>query len=70
MEQAAEPALPGEEGEADADPEHLRALLADTADLAAILDLDGKVRYLNRAGRRLLVLPMEVLTAHRDAPSI
>ena len=39
------------------DPEHLRALLADTVDLAAILDLDGKVRYLNRAGHRLLALP-------------
>ncbi|MGH9276414.1 MAG: putative bifunctional diguanylate cyclase/phosphodiesterase [Acidimicrobiales bacterium] len=38
------------------DPEHLRALLADTVDLAAVLELDGKVRYLNRAGHRLLAL--------------
>jgi diguanylate cyclase (GGDEF)-like protein len=53
---------------ADAEPEELpeldllRALLADTVDLAAVLELDGKLRYLNRAGRRLLAL-------HRDAPT-
>ena len=42
------------------DPEHLRALLADTVDLAAILELDGKLCYLNRAGHRLLALPADV----------
>ena len=56
MSQAAEPALPGGQREPDLDPEHLRALLADTADLAAVLDADGHLSYLNRAGRRLLVL--------------
>jgi diguanylate cyclase (GGDEF)-like protein len=60
MSQAAEPALPGGHREAHVDAEHLRALLADTADMAAVLDAEGRVGYLNRAGRRLLVLPAEV----------
>ena len=59
MSQAAEPALPGEQRGADLDAEHLRALLADTTDLAAVLDAEGHVLYLNRAGRRLLVLGAE-----------
>ena len=59
MSQAAEPALPGEQRGADLDAEHLRALLADTTDLAAVLDAEGRVLYLNRAGRRLLVLGTE-----------
>ncbi|MFL6205505.1 MAG: putative bifunctional diguanylate cyclase/phosphodiesterase [Acidimicrobiales bacterium] len=60
MSQAADPALPGEQRGADVDAEHLRALLADTADLAAVLDAEGQLRYLNRAGRRLLVLSTEL----------
>jgi diguanylate cyclase (GGDEF)-like protein len=59
MSQAAEPALPGGQRGAGIDAEHLRALLADTTDLAAVLDADGGVLYLNRAGRRLLVLGAE-----------
>ncbi len=62
MEQAADPATPGGGRDVDADASHLRALLADTADMAAVVEPDGKLRYLNRAGRRLLVLPMEVVT--------
>ncbi len=42
----------------------LRALLADTTDMAAVLDADGTVRYVNRAGRRLLVLPAESSVDH------
>jgi diguanylate cyclase (GGDEF)-like protein len=56
----AEPALPGGHREAHVDAEHLRALLADTADMAAVLDPEGRVGYLNRAGRRLLVLSADV----------
>ena len=56
----AEPALPGGQREAHVEAEHLRALLADTADMAAVLDPEGRVGYLNRAGRRLLVLPADV----------
>jgi diguanylate cyclase (GGDEF)-like protein len=41
-------------------PAHVRALLADLGDLAAVLDLDGTVRYLNRAGQRLLNLHPDV----------
>jgi diguanylate cyclase (GGDEF)-like protein len=55
----ADPAVPGEHRGAEVDAEHLRALLADTADLAAVLDAEGHLRYLNRAGRRLLVLGAE-----------
>ncbi len=58
MVQAAEPALPGED-RGVGDVELMRALLADTADMAAVLDLDGRLRYLNRAGRRLMVLPVD-----------
>jgi diguanylate cyclase (GGDEF)-like protein len=61
MSQAADPALPGEQRGVDVDAEHLRALLADTADLAAVLDAEGHLRYLNRAGRRLLVLSSELV---------
>jgi diguanylate cyclase (GGDEF)-like protein/PAS domain S-box-containing protein len=67
MAQAAEPALPGGEHEPDADAGHLRALLADTADMAAVVEPDGSLLYLNRAGRRLLVLPVEVLTRSLSA---
>jgi diguanylate cyclase (GGDEF)-like protein len=61
MTQASDPALAGA-ADQDGIPElaHLRALLADTVDLAAVLELDGKLRYLNRAGRRLLGLGSEV----------
>jgi diguanylate cyclase (GGDEF)-like protein len=58
MVHAADPAVP-EGPQREADTAHLRALLADTSDLAAVLDADGRVRYLNRAGRRLLVLPAD-----------
>jgi diguanylate cyclase (GGDEF)-like protein len=56
MTQSAEPALPAGAGddERTVDSTALRALLADTSDLAAVLEVDGRVRYLNRAGRRLL----------------
>jgi diguanylate cyclase (GGDEF)-like protein len=61
MTQASEPAPPaGSEQDLTVDPEHLRALLGDTVDLAAVLQLDGKLRYLNRAGRRLLALDPDV----------
>ena len=56
----ADPASPGEQRGVEVDAEHLRALLADTTDLAAVLDAEGKLRYLNRAGRRLLVLSTEL----------
>ncbi len=40
--------------------ELLRGLLADIADMAAVLDIDGLVvHYLNRGGRRMLVLPAD-----------
>jgi len=67
MVQAAEPALPGPHPQTDADAEHLRALLEDTGDMAAVLEGDGRLRYLNRAGRRLLVLPAEVTTRSLSA---
>ena len=60
MSQAADPALPGGQRGPDVDAEHLRALLADTADLAAVLDAEGHLLYLNRAGRRLLVLTSDL----------
>ncbi|HEX4866091.1 MAG TPA: diguanylate cyclase, partial [Acidimicrobiales bacterium] len=57
MTQAFEPALAGAADEdAPLAPEHLRALLADIVDLAAVVEPDGSVCYLNRAGRRLLGL--------------
>src|SRR5688572_32899270 len=59
MSHAADPASPGEQRGVEVDAEHLRALLADTTDLAAVLDAEGRVSYLNRAGRRLLVLGSE-----------
>jgi diguanylate cyclase (GGDEF)-like protein len=45
------------------DDAHVRALLADSVDLAAVLELDGDICYLNRAGRRLLGLPPTVDTS-------
>jgi diguanylate cyclase (GGDEF)-like protein len=61
MTQAADPAPSGAPGhDRPPDAAHLRALLADTLDLAAVLDPDGKLRYLNRAGRRLLALHPDV----------
>ena len=60
MSHAADPALPGGQRGVEVDAEHLRALLADTADLAAVLDSEGHLRYLNRAGRRLLVLSSDL----------
>ena len=59
MAQATEPAVPGEESETATGIALLRGLLDDTADMAAVLDLDGRLRYLNRGGRRLLVLPVD-----------
>ncbi|MGQ0430889.1 MAG: putative bifunctional diguanylate cyclase/phosphodiesterase [Microthrixaceae bacterium] len=57
MDQAREPVVTGEAGhELLPELEHLRALLADTADLAAVADLDGTLRFMNRAGYRLLAL--------------
>jgi diguanylate cyclase (GGDEF)-like protein len=60
MTQASDPAVAGgSEHDELPELEHLRALLADSVDLAAVLELDGKLRYLNRAGRRLLALHPE-----------
>src|SRR3546814_19204002 len=59
MTQRADPAPSGETQQPAVDAAtgvHLRALLKDTLDLAAILDRDGSLRYLNGGGRRLLVL--------------
>ncbi|MGV3759235.1 MAG: putative bifunctional diguanylate cyclase/phosphodiesterase [Actinomycetota bacterium] len=36
------------------EPDHLIALLEDSIDLAAVIEWNGDVRYLNRAGRRML----------------
>lgn len=36
------------------EPAHLSALLEDSIDLAAVIEWNGAVRYLNRAGRRML----------------
>jgi len=60
MTQASESAIAadGEQEELPA-PDHLRALLADLADLAAVLEVDGRFLFLNRAGRRLLALDPE-----------
>src|SRR3546814_16498657 len=59
MEHGADPA-PSEDTQQPAverDPGvHLRALLEDRIDLAAILERDGSLRYVNGGGRRLLVL--------------
>jgi diguanylate cyclase (GGDEF)-like protein len=60
MTQASDPALAGAAEDELPSPTHLRALLADTVDLAAVLELDGKLRFLNRAGRRLLGLAGDV----------
>ena len=62
MTQAPDPIAAEPEPEELPELDVLRALLADTVDLAAVLELDGKLGYLNRAGRRLLAL-------HRDAPT-
>lgn len=62
MTQAPDPIATEPEPEELPELDVLRALLADTVDLAAVLEPDGKLGYLNRAGRRLLAL-------HRDAPT-
>ncbi|MEO7836940.1 MAG: PAS domain-containing protein, partial [Acidimicrobiales bacterium] len=62
MSQAAEPASPGGQREVTVEVEALRALLADTSDMAVVLDADGRLGYLNRAGHRLLGLPPEATT--------
>jgi diguanylate cyclase (GGDEF)-like protein len=63
MTQASEPALQGDvEVGRPVAAKHLRALLSDTVDLAAVLELNGQIEYLNRAGLRLLAL-------HADAPT-
>ena len=49
------------------EPTHLRALLDDASDLAAILGADGKLRYLNRAGRRMLGVPPDASAWTLDA---
>ncbi len=55
MTQATDPVITGtSEPDVDPAPDHVRALLADLADLAAVINPDGSLRYLNRAGRRLL----------------
>jgi diguanylate cyclase (GGDEF)-like protein len=46
--------------EPDVDPALLHALLADMTDLAAVIDPDGRLSFLNPAGRRLLLLHAEV----------
>jgi diguanylate cyclase (GGDEF)-like protein len=60
-----------------ADAELLGALLDDSGELAAILDRDGRLRWLNPAGRRLLALgpddplpadPIWALVADVDRP--
>src|SRR3546814_19266165 len=59
MTQRADPAPAGETQQPVVDAAtgvHLRALLEDTLDLAAILDRNGSLRFLNGGGRSLLVL--------------
>ncbi|MFP5255965.1 MAG: putative bifunctional diguanylate cyclase/phosphodiesterase [Acidimicrobiia bacterium] len=41
-------------GASPVEPAHLAALLEDSIDLAAVIEWNGAVRYLNRAGRRML----------------
>ena len=65
MDQASEPALASPiDQELTPELGHLRALLSDTADLAAVADLSGALRYMNRAGRRLLSLLPSVAIDH------
>ena len=59
MAQSTDPAARSFRRDDLAEPEHLRALLADSVDLAAVLGFDGQLRYLNRAGRRLLAMHPE-----------
>jgi diguanylate cyclase (GGDEF)-like protein len=66
MTQSAEPALPDGTTD-DVDMGALQALLADMADLAAVLDPEGRIRYVNRAGRRLLALAPGVDVAQLSA---
>jgi diguanylate cyclase (GGDEF)-like protein/PAS domain S-box-containing protein len=55
MTQAAEPELGAEKASSmDVTVAHLRSLLDDSVDLAAVLDRTGQVHYLNRAGWRML----------------
>jgi diguanylate cyclase (GGDEF)-like protein/PAS domain S-box-containing protein len=56
MSHTAGPASPGEDDPRTDELPHLRALLEDTLDLAAVLDDQGRFLYLNRGGYRLLVL--------------
>src|SRR3546814_15496144 len=59
MTQRADPAPSGETQQPAVDAAtrvHLRALLEDTLDLAAILDRDSSLRSLNGGRRRLLLL--------------
>jgi diguanylate cyclase (GGDEF)-like protein len=62
MTQATEPGAvdPGPSASPDpgrgAEPAHLVALLEDAIDLAAVLEWNGSLRFLNRAGRRMLGL--------------
>jgi len=65
MSQTADPALPEGPQDHAEQPAHLRALLEDTLDLAAVLDRDGRFRYLNRGGYRLLVMAPD-----RDATTL
>jgi len=61
MAQTADPAPPEGDNQEGADPFHLRALLADTLDLAAVVErTTGRLRYLNRGGYRMLALPAAV----------
>jgi len=61
MDQATDPVVTGTAGHEHLPGlDHMRALLADTADLAAVADLDGTLRYMNRAGYRLLALIPDV----------
>ncbi len=61
MTQSAQPAVPGGSSDGlDHTGAALLSLLADTADLAAVLEPTGHLRYLNRAGRRLLALSGDV----------
>ncbi|MFZ6002715.1 MAG: putative bifunctional diguanylate cyclase/phosphodiesterase [Actinomycetota bacterium] len=57
MTQASDPAWAGAPEDEDLpDWDQVRALLGDIVDLAAVLEMDGSLRYVNRAGRRLLAI--------------
>ena len=64
MTQATDPVPTGGHGDdLRVDPAHLQSLLEDTMDLAAVLEWNGTLRYVNRAGRRMLGV-----TGREDAP--